>query len=174
MTDQRHAALALNSAEPSNEHIELLERRQILRRTQMAAVFVILLLGLGAGRTLLVRQANAKALETSTTENASQYVKVAQPKRAAAGQMLTLPGTLQGQAQTPISARASGYLKRWTSDIGSNVKQGQLLAEIESPEIDQQLAQAIAAREQLAANLALARSTAERWEGLRKKDVVSQ
>jgi RND family efflux transporter MFP subunit len=174
MTEQRHAALALHSAEPSNEHIELLKRRQILRRTQIAAVVVLLLLGLGAGRTVLTRQANAKALETSTTENARQYVKVAQPKRAAAGQMLTLPGTLQGQVQTPISARASGYLKRWTSDIGSNVKQGQLLAEIESPEIDQQLAQAIAGRDQQAANLALARSTAERWEGLRKKDVVSQ
>jgi RND family efflux transporter MFP subunit len=76
--------------------------------------------------------------------------------------------------QTPISARASGYLKRWTSDIGSNVALGQLLAEIESPEIDQQLAQAVAAREQLVATLALARSTADRWEGLRRKDVVTQ
>ena len=76
--------------------------------------------------------------------------------------------------QAPIAARASGYLKRWTSDIGSRVQKGELLAEIETPEIDQQLSQAVAAREQAAASLALARSTLERWEALRKKDVVSQ
>lgn len=76
--------------------------------------------------------------------------------------------------QSPISARASGYLKRWTRDIGSRVEKGELLAEIETPEIDQQLSQAVAARAQAASGLELARSTAERWEALRKKDVVSQ
>ena len=76
--------------------------------------------------------------------------------------------------QAPIAARASGYLKRWTKDIGSKVERGELLAEIETPEIDQQLSQAIAARDQAAASLALSKSTVDRWEGLRKKDVVSQ
>ena len=76
--------------------------------------------------------------------------------------------------QSPIAARASGYLKRWTRDIGSKVAKGELLAEIETPEIDQQLSQAMAAREQAASTLSLAKSTAERWESLRKKDVVSQ
>jgi RND family efflux transporter MFP subunit len=85
-----------------------------------------------------------------------------------------LPGTLQGVMQAPISARASGYLKRWTKDIGSHVERGELLAEIETPEIDQQLTQADAARAQAAASLALARSTVARWEALRSKDVVSQ
>src|SRR6185503_8547832 len=81
---------------------------------------------------------------------------------------------LQGYVQSPISARASGYLKRWNADIGSVVKKGDLLAEIDAPEIDQQLSQAAAARQQAASSAALAKSTMERWEALRKKDAVSQ
>ena len=174
MTEQRHAALALHPIETGDEHVELLKRRQIVRRTQIGALVVVLLLGLGAGRTVLVRVANAKSLQAETTENAKQYVKVASPRRAASGQTLSLPGTLQGAVQAPISARANGYLKRWTQDIGSRVAKGALLAEIDSPEIDQQLSQAVAARDQAASSLGLTKSTAERWEGLRKKDVVSQ
>jgi RND family efflux transporter MFP subunit len=81
---------------------------------------------------------------------------------------------LQGFVQSPVAARASGYVKRWAKDIGSKVAKGEMLAEIDTPEIDQQLVQAQAAREQTASSLALAKSTLERWEGLRKKDVVSQ
>jgi RND family efflux transporter MFP subunit len=117
---------------------------------------------------------NARALDTSSAEQARQYVKTTLARRNAAGQTLNLPGTLQGFVQSPIAARASGYLKRWSKDIGAKVTKGELLAEIETPEIDQQLSQAEAAREQAASNLSLARSTAERWEGLRKMDVVSQ
>lgn len=174
MTEERHASLVLHPVEAEGEHLDLLKRRQVIRRTQMAAVAVLLLLGLGAGRTVIGRMAKAKALEASTAENAKQYVKVASPRQAKAGQLLTLPGTLQGFVQVPIAARSSGYLKRWTQDIGSRVAKGAVLAEIESPEVDQQLSQAVAAREQAASSLALARSTAERWEGLRKQDVVSQ
>jgi RND family efflux transporter MFP subunit len=175
MTEQRHAALALHPIETADApHAELLKRRQIVRRTQIGALVVLLLLGLGAGRTVFVRMANARSLQAETTENAKQYVKVATPRRASSGPKLSLPGTLQGATQAPISARASGYLKRWTQDIGSRVAKGALLAEIDSPEIDQQLIQAVAARDQAASSLALSRSTAERWEGLRRKDVVSQ
>jgi RND family efflux transporter MFP subunit len=88
--------------------------------------------------------------------------------------VLQLPGTLQGAVQAPIAARASGYLKRWYKDIGSRVEKGELLAEIETPEIDQQLSQALAARDQAASSLLLAKSTVERWEALRKRDAVSQ
>ena len=102
-------------------------------------------------------------------------MKVALPKTGGAGQTLALPGTLQGFVQSPIAARASGYLRRWYKDIGSRVEKGELLAEIETPEIDQQLSQAIAAR---AAGRVeprpRAKSTVERWESLRKKDAVSQ
>ena len=169
MTEQRHAELGLHAVDAA----DLPGRRRILRRTQLAALVVVLLLGVGAARTLLLRAANARSLQASTAENARVYVRTTQPRRGGA-QTLSLPGTLQGLAQSPISARASGYVKRWTHDIGSRVRAGELLAEIDTPEIDQQLRQAVAAREQAAAGLLLARSTAERWEGLRAKDVVSQ
>src|SRR5450759_3269141 len=176
MTQQHHSALGLHPIDlnPGEDHVELLKRRQIVRRTKIAGLVILVLLALGALRTVLSRMANARTLETTSTEQARQYVKTTLAKRVGAGQTLALPGTLQGFVQSPIAARASGYLKRWTRDIGSKVAKGELLAEIETPENDQQLSQAIAAREQAASNLSLAKSTAERWESLRKKDVVSQ
>ena len=176
MSEQRHAALAIHpiAVDEDGEHHELLRRRQIVRRTRIAVLIVLVLLAIGAARTVFVRIANARALETSSTELSRQYVKTALPQTPAAGQTLALPGTLQGFVQSPISARASGYLKRWTKDIGSRVQKGELLAEIETPEIDQQLSQAIAARQQAASGLELAKSTVARGENLRKKDVVSQ
>ncbi|MBS0337653.1 MAG: efflux RND transporter periplasmic adaptor subunit [Proteobacteria bacterium] len=150
------------------------EDRKVIRRARVVALVVLVLLAVGAGRTVMSRMSNATALETGTAERARQYVKVAVPKSDAAGQTLTLPGTLQGYVQSPIAARASGYLKRWTRDIGSRVEKGELLAEIDAPEIDQQLSQAIAAREQTASSLGLAKSTRARWEALRKRDAVSQ
>jgi RND family efflux transporter MFP subunit len=170
MTEQAHAApgaAAGDAADPT-------KRRQVMRSTKIVAIIVLVLLALGAGRTMFSRMANAKALETGTADRAVQYVKTAVAKGSDTGQTIALPGTLQGQVQSPIAARSSGYLKRWTKDIGSRVEKGELLAEIETPEIDQQLSQAVAAREQAATGLALAKSTATRWEELRKKDVVSQ
>ncbi len=173
MTEQRHAGLAIHPVEP-DEHHELLQRRQIVRRTRWLVLAVLVLLAIGAARTVIVRIANGKTLEANAGEHAVQYVKTALPTTPKAGQTLALQGTLQGYVQAPISARASGYLKRWTQDIGARVRQGDLLAEIETPEIDQQLSQAVAAREQAAAGLSLAKSTVARWEALRQKDVVSQ
>ena len=176
MTEQRHSALGIHAMEGDAEadHAELLKRRQIVRRTRIAAVVVLALLAIGGARTVLSRMANARALEAGTVEQAKLYVKTTLPRGGDAGQTVALPGTLQGFVQSPISARASGYLRRWTKDIGSRVEKGELLAEIDTPEIDQQLTQAVAARDQAFASLELARSTVERWEGLRKKDVVSQ
>jgi len=176
MTEQRHAALGIHagSAMEDGDAAELLKRRQILRRTRVLTVVVLILLAIGAGRTIMSRMANARLLEAGASEQAVQYVKTTMPKSSAVGQDVVLPGTLQGFVQAPISARSSGYLKRWTRDIGSRVAKGELLAEIESPEIDQQLSQAVAARQQTASSLELAKSTVARWEGLRKQDVVSQ
>jgi RND family efflux transporter MFP subunit len=149
-------------------------RRKVMRRVKILTAVVIVLLVVGAGRTVMSRISNSKALEAGTVEQSKQYVKTAYAKVGGGGQTLSLPGTLQGFVQSPISARASGYLKRWYKDIGSRVNKGELLAEIDAPEIDQQLSQAIAARQQAAASLQLASSTMERWEALRKKDAVSQ
>jgi RND family efflux transporter MFP subunit len=174
MTEQRHAALGIHTPDADADPHEQLKRGQIARRTRILTVIVLVLLAVGAGRTIVSRMANAKSLEAGTAERAKVYVKTAQPKVNEAGQTLALPGTLQGYVQSPIAARAAGYLRRWTKDIGSRVEKGEVLAEIETPEIDQQLSQAVAAREQTASSMELARSTVERWEGLRKKDVVSQ
>jgi RND family efflux transporter MFP subunit len=176
MTEKRHSALGLHPIEfkDGEDHAELLKRREIVRRTKIAGIIVLLLLAVGAGRTVVSRMANARVLDATSAEQSRQYVQTTLAKRNGDGQTLALPGTLQGFVQAPIAARASGYVRRWTKDIGAKVAKGELLAEIETPEIDQQLSQAVAARAQAASNLALARSTAERWEGLRKKDVVSQ
>src|SRR5450631_2424353 len=173
MSEQRHSTLGMHSVEPDDSG-ELLKRGQVVRRARILIVVVLVLLAVGAARTVISRVSNARSLEAGTAERAKQYVKTTFPRAAESGQVLSLPGTLQGFVQSPISARASGYLRRWYKDIGSRVEKGELLAEIETPEIDQQLSQAIAAREQAASGLGLAKSTAERWEALRKKDAVSQ
>ncbi len=148
--------------------------RQVQRWTRIVTVAVLVLLALGAARTLLSRNSNAKVLDRVAADSSVQYVRVTTVKAAGNGQTLSLPGTLQGFVQAPVSARAGGYLRRWTKDIGSRVQKGELLAEIETPELDQQLSQAIAARNQTAASLELARTTVERWEALRQRDAVSQ
>ncbi|MET0963025.1 MAG: efflux RND transporter periplasmic adaptor subunit [Noviherbaspirillum sp.] len=173
MSEEHHAGLGQHLPHDDTEG-ELLKRRQLLRRARIAAVVVLLVLAAGAARTIFSRMSNAHALEAVAVASAKVHVRTTTPKAGGAGQTLVLPGTLQGYAQSPVSARASGYLKRWTSDIGSRVQKGDLLAEIETPEIDQQLSQAVAAREQTAASLMLTKSTMERWEALRKKDAVSQ
>lgn len=173
MSEERHSPLAIHPVEPGDSG-ELIKRGQVVRRARWLTLIVLILLAVGAGRTLISRMSNAKALESGTAERAKLYVRVAQPKAADAGQTLALPGTLQGFVQSPINARAGGYLRRWYKDIGSHVRQGELLAELDTPEIDQQLSQAVAARQQAAASLELARTTTERWEALRRRDAVSQ
>jgi RND family efflux transporter MFP subunit len=173
MSEKRHSALGIHPVDTVDSG-ELLKRGQVVRRARILIVVVLLLLAIGAARTMFNRATGAHALELSTAEHARQYVTLANPRTAATGQTLSLPGTLQGFIQSPISARASGYLRRWYKDIGSHVEKGELLAEIEAPEVDQQLSQAIAARQQAVSSLALATSTLARWESLRAKDVVSQ
>jgi len=150
------------------------DEKRILRRAGLLTIAVVVGLGLLAGRTVFSRISNAKTLEAQVAERNKQYVRVTQPSSTPEAQTVVLPGTLQGYVQAPIAARSSGYLKKWYRDIGSRVKQGELLAEIETPEIDQQLSQAVAARQQAASSLALAASTRERWEALRKREAVSQ
>ncbi len=87
---------------------------------------------------------------------------------------LVLPGTLQAYVESPIYARTNGYLLRWYKDIGSHVRQGELLADIDTPEVDQELMQARAARQQVVAAMDLAKINADRYQSLRKTDSVSQ
>jgi RND family efflux transporter MFP subunit len=146
--------------------------RKVLRGAKLVTVVVVVLLVVGGARTIFTRTSNAKALESTTAEQARMYVKVASPKVGGTANTVELPGTLQGAMQSPVASRSAGYVKRLTKDIGARVEKGELLAEIESPEVDQQLSGAIAARNQAAASLELARATLARSEELRNSGMI--
>ena len=112
-------------------------------------------------------------LARETSEAAVQSVNVIHPQTGAPNQEIALPGYTQAFIDTPVYARTSGYLKTWRFDIGSHVKKGDLLAEIETPEVDQQLRQARADLSTAQANLSLAVITATRNENLLKTRSVS-
>lgn len=114
------------------------------------------------------------SLGRATERAAVATVTVVQPKSNAASQEIVLPGNTQPFNDTPIYARTNGYLKHWYVDIGAHVQQGQLLAEIDTPEIDQQLEQARADLKSAQANEQLASITAARWQNLLKTNSVSK
>src|SRR6201993_2406866 len=113
-------------------------------------------------------------LGTVTERAAIATVSVIQPKSGASALEIVLPGTTQPFNDAPIFARTNGYLKRWYVDIGSHVQQGQLLADIDTPELDQQLDQARADLKTATANEQLALITATRWQNLLKTNSVSK
>jgi multidrug efflux pump subunit AcrA (membrane-fusion protein) len=120
------------------------------------------------------REAAAKGLVETAREGAAARVSVVYPKTGGKAEELVLPANILAYVEAPIYARTHGYLKRWYFDIGAHVQQGQLLAEIETPEVDQQLAQARADLKSVESNLELARTTSERWQSLLQKHAVSK
>jgi RND family efflux transporter MFP subunit len=120
------------------------------------------------------RAAAESRLKQRTEEAAILTVAVAFPREGAPTQELVLPGNTQAFSDAPIYARTSGYLKRWHFDIGAHVQRGQLLAEIETPEVDEQLQQARAELDTAQANLNIAKITADRWQDLVSTGSVSQ
>lgn len=120
-------------------------------------------------------RALAEAKLARTTEAAAiPSVNVAHPKLGSASQEISLPGNTQAYIDTPIYARTSGYLQKWYFDIGARVQKGQLLAVIETPELDEQLQEANAQLKNAQANLQLAQITAKRWQHLLETNSVSQ
>ena len=137
-----------------------------------AAAAVTLAVQIHSGiRTRVAAESN---LQQTTDLTAVPVVEVVRPQLTAPTQEVVLPGNMQAFTDTPIYARTSGYLKHWYVDIGSRVKQGELLAEIDTPEVDQQLRQARADLETAQANLALAQTTADRWQFLLTSGSVSK
>ncbi len=124
--------------------------------------------------TFLNRKSESDALAKETEAVSIPTVAVVQPQAEPGNDELVLPGNLQAFEESPIFARTNGYLLRWYRDIGSKIQKGELLAAIDTPEIDQELSQARASREQVRSALELARISAERWTNLRKTDSVSQ
>ena len=146
--------------------------------TKVTRVFVLLLIVVIVAMVVIWgissrREANAQ-LSQETKDLAIATVSVIHPKAGAPVQEIVLPGDMQPFTDAPIFARTNGYLKKWYADIGANVKAGQLLAEIDSPEVDQQLQSARADLATAQANLNLAEVTATRYKDLRKTDSVSQ
>jgi RND family efflux transporter MFP subunit len=117
--------------------------------------------------------ANAK-LRTETSQVALTAVSVVSPQRTTPAQEIILPGNVQPYITSPIYSRTNGYLQKWYFDIGAHVKKGELLAVIETPEVDQQLEQSLSNLNTAKANLALAEITKNRYEGLLKSNAVSQ
>ena len=149
------------------------ERRGVRRPWLVALVaFAIVAAVVISG---IVPRVRARAnLRSETNRLAVPAVIVVQPKRPSPGQEVVLPANVQAFRDAPIYARTNGYLKRWYVDIGAHVKTGQLLAEIDSPEVDQQLHQARADLNTAEANMKLSEITANRYQGLLKTDSVSQ
>jgi len=116
----------------------------------------------------------AAVLETVTAQMAVPSVSVVAPKRTAPAQEIILPGNIQPFITSPIYARTDGYVKKWYFDIGAHVKTGDLLAVIQTPEVDEQLAQARSTLATAQANLELAQITRERYQSLLTKHAVSQ
>ena len=113
------------------------------------------------------------SLAQLTVREAVPVVEVIHPQQGVTGEQMTLPGTVEAYFQAPIYARVSGYLKMWYKDIGAHVTAGELLATIETPDLDQELAQAKADLAIADANYRLAQVTAVRWQKLLKSDAVS-
>jgi|HubBroStandDraft_4_1064222.scaffolds.fasta_scaffold03026_2 multidrug efflux system membrane fusion protein len=140
----------------------------------LTIVGVLLLVLLIAGAlTLWSHSSHNEALAKETERETIPTVAVVHPLAEKPDEDLVLPGSLQAYVESPIYARTSGYLIRWYKDIGSRVEKGELLAKIDTPEVDQELDQTRATRLQIVAQLDLAKISAERWENLRKTDSVS-
>lgn len=114
------------------------------------------------------------ALGKETANDATPTVVTVKPSRTDLGETLILPGTVQAFVEAPIYARTNGYLRIWYTDIGAPVKKGQLLGEIDTPEVDQERRQAVADMATAQANYDLAKITNERWQGLVATQSVSQ
>lgn len=143
-------------------------------RTILAVLFVLIVAAAVVISGIVPRLRARQILRRQTDLAAEPSVTIVHPTRGAPSEEVVLPGNIQAFVDAPLYARTSGYLKRWYFDIGAHVKQGQLLAEIESPEVDQQLQQG---REDLAtaqANLKLAQITAARYTQLFKTDSVAK
>src|SRR4051812_5275202 len=138
----------------------------------LGAVTAVLAIGLAVGVIPRLRAQSKR--EVASREIAPQVVTVTNVSRSKSGVQFLLPGDVHAYEQTRLFARADGYLLKWNVDIGSRVQSGQVLAEVDTPELDQELNQSKAALAQAEANLLLARSSSARWDGLLKDRAVSQ
>lgn len=148
--------------------------RQSRSRIFLLFLFIAVILVIVGGFTLLQRRSQYHALAKETETLAIPTVSVIHAPSAKGLEDLVLPGTMQAYVESPIYARTSGYVKKWYHDIGTRVNQGELLADIDTPEVDQQLDQAKADLATAQANATLSKITADRLQELIKTDGVSK
>jgi RND family efflux transporter MFP subunit len=166
---ETHDQTEILTHSPSNE----LSQRQPVRHWLLAALVVLLVIG-GLCVEISSRVKAAANLRAVTSQMAVPSASVVLPKQTAPDQEIVLPGNAQPYTSSPIYARTDGYLKKWYFDIGAHVKAGDLLAIIQTPEVDEQLAQARSTLDTAQANLELAQLTRDRYESLLKKHAVAQ
>src|SRR3984893_10773409 len=143
-------------------------------RLFIVLICVVVVLVIVGAFALLQHREQYNALAKETEKLAVPTVSVTHPIVEPSQEDLVLPSTLQAYVESPIYARTSGYLKKWYHDIGTRVRKGELLADIDAPEIDQQLAQSRGDLGTAQANQNLSQITASRYEGLLKSDSVSK
>lgn len=155
------------------DHPEVMHRRPQLwlRKAGVAGVCVV---GFVLAAGIIGRVKASQDLRNLTADESIPAVSVITPSPASGKQTLELPGMVQAFYDAQIHARVSGYLKHWYEDIGARVKAGQVLADIDTPELDQQLAQAKANLATALSAQTLARTTAARWTSLLAQDAVSK
>ena len=167
-TEEKQQTQDLAATPPLAESGRSRSRKWLVALAAFAIVAGVMLFG------ILTRVKARTALRAQTAEMAVPTVSVVHPQPSAPVQEIVLPANVQAITDSPIFARTNGYLKKWYVDIGAHVKKGQLLAVIETPEIDQQLRQARADLATAQANLKLAEVTANRFQDLLKSNSVSQ
>jgi RND family efflux transporter MFP subunit len=152
------------------------ENKKVLGRIVKLIVVlaVVSLLAFGVMRGINTRIKAAASVKQDTIDMSVPTVSVVHPKRGSLKDEIVLPGNIQAFTVSPIYARTNGYLKKWYVDIGGRVKSGQLLAEIDAPEVNKQLDQSRADLATAEANLSLSQSTMTRWQDLLKKDAVAK
>lgn len=158
------------SSEATLRPSQSLSRRGLRLTGFVVAVILAIIVVIG----LITRITQAKNLKTWTAEQAIPTVGIVIPEPSPDGPVLDLPGRLEAYVRAPIYAQVSGYLKDWKTDIGAQVEEGELLGEIDTPELDQQLLQARADLASAKANAGLAGITAKRWQAMVGSDSVAQ
>ncbi len=167
MTDERHANRGLPTSDLHGPDHDLAKRKRILRLARNILIAIAIILLLGVIRIVILRLMNNNTLEERAAQNKVMNVIVVQANSGSADAHITLPSTVESYNETLVYARTPGYVKEWFKDIGAPVKQGDVLAILETPEVNKQVDEANAA-------FNLAKVAYERWSKLRKEDAVSQ
>jgi RND family efflux transporter MFP subunit len=167
----KHQNLALNS---DDGRLHLPRRQRIWGGATRIVLIVALALGLGAARVLVQRAASKAELDAQALEGQRIFVTAVTPAPSKSGGVLTLPATLRGDNETGIYSRVNGYVHKFNVEIGDRVTKGQVLAELDTPELDEQVRQAAAQVEQAKANVVLGKVALDRWKKLFSQDSVAK